>query len=877
MMASPSKLKNFPSLLRVAVGLGLPALLLGGFYGCQHPAASSSLSKSASVEPAAPAPPPPPQGPALAEFHQVIQPMLKDRCYDCHGDGESRAGLAFDKLSTADQILRNPDLWLKVMKNTRSHIMPPSGHDGLSDQEQQTLDHWIKFSAFGLNPAQLDPGRVTVHRLNRVEYKNTIRDLMGFDFQAQAEFPGDDSGYGFDNIADVLNMSPLLMEKYLTAAQYIVDQMVPKVTGVPKLQVAGVADFTYPDGSKSVGTNIRASGIGAAGIPAIPLSYLKPATITHVFAIKETGDYKLMLDQNIRGDFTYNTESCTVSIKVDGKEVSKKDYGWEGNNDYTFTYNYHWEPGPHTLVVSLTPPSPVPPRARGVANDSVYNFRSARLEGPEDPALWVHLPNYHRFFTRDQVPKDPAQRRAYAQELLSAFATKAFRRPVETSSLKPLVDMAEKVYTAPGQTFETGVAQSMVAVLASPRFLFRVEKPAAASPLPPYADIDEYSLASRLAYFLWSTMPDDELLKLAAAGQLRSQLGEQVKRMLADPRSAAFVESFTGQWLQTRLVTTVPLNPHEILLRQGLDESPKLTDDMRAAFKQEPEKYFEYVVRENRSVDEFLTSDYTFANATLAAAYQLDGVTGPEFRKVTLPAGDWHGGILTMGSVMMVTSNPTRTSPVKRGKWLLDNILGAPTPPPPPNVPALEDSAPKNSDRVPTLRETLAVHRQNALCASCHDRMDPLGLAMENFNALGQVRTVDMKQPIDPSGKLATGEKFADIRDLKGILSTTHKLEFYRCLTEKLLTYALGRGVEYYDVPTVDKIVGELDHDHGRVATLLLGVIESVPFQQQRTFPNPVPVTPPPAPAAPNPGPPAAQDAPRPSPNTTEHEIATLH
>jgi hypothetical protein len=389
----------------------------------------------------------------------------------------------------------------------------------------------------------------------------------------------------------------------------------------------------------------------------------------------------------------------------------------------------------------------------------------------------------------------------------------------------------------------------MAAALASPRFLFRVDRPVPTAARAACANVDDYSLASRLSYFLWSTMPDDELFKLAAAGTLRANLGAQVKRMLDDPRSAAFVENFTGQWLQTRLVTTVPLNPREIMAREGVSVGGggrrgggggNVSDALRNASKQETEIYFEYVLREDRSVDEFLASDYTFLNETLATAYKISGVRGPELRKVTLPPGDPHGGILTMGSVLMVTSNPTRTSPVKRGKWILENILAAPTPPPPPNVPALEDSKPKDDSHVPTLRETLAVHRKDAMCASCHDRMDPPGLALENFNALGQWRAEEYKQKIDPSGQLATGETFTNITELKHILVTSHKLEFYRCLTEKLLTYALGRGVEYYDVPTVDKIVESLDRNHGAFSALLNGVIESAPFQQQRLLTNPI-------------------------------------
>jgi hypothetical protein len=791
---------------------------------------------------------------SLAQFHKVVSPILQKRCYDCHGDGAHKAGIAFDALTTNDQILHNPQLWLKVLRNTRSHIMPPPSEGQPTIAEQQELEQWIKTGGFGLDLSQPDPGRVTIHRLNRFEYKNTIRDLMGVNFETTAEFPNDDSGYGFDNIADVLNMSPLLMEKYLIAAQEVVGKSVPLVTWVPVLQTAGVTDFKYPDGTPTAGKIIRGSGLGADGTLAIALPYPKESSISHVFHVKEAGDYRVVLEQNFRGDFGYNPQRAVVTVEVDGKQVSEKEHGWQSNDDVDDVYAVHWEPGLHTISTAIKPSEALGKGTAGRGADNLYNIKKVRLEGPLDPAKWVHPANYTRFFSRDEVPSDAAGRRAYAKEIFSAFASKAYRRPAPVESVDQLAEIAEKFYSVPGTSFESGIAQAMVAALSSPRFLFRIDRPASTAGSAAYGNVDDYSLASRLSYFLWSAMPDDELFKLAAAGTLRANLGAQVKRMLADPRSAAFVENFTGQWLQTRLVTTVPLNPREIMAREGVTVGGggrggfgrggggggAVCDALPNASKEEAEKYFEYVLHEDRSVDEFLASDYTFLNETLAGAYKISDVKGTEMRKVALPPGDPHGGILTMASVLMVTSNPTRTSPVKRGKWILENILAAPTPPPPPNIPALEDAKPKDDSHVPTLRETLAVHRQDPMCASCHNRMDPPGLALENFNALGGWRAEEYKQKIDPSGKLATGETFSDVAELKRILVGNHKLEFYRCLTEKLLTYALGRGMEYYDVPTVDKIVANLDRNHGAFSTLLTGVIESAPFQQQRLVTNPI-------------------------------------
>ena len=382
----------------------------------------------------------------------------------------------------------------------------------------------------------------------------------------------------------------------------------------------------------------------------------------------------------------------------------------------------------------------------------------------------------------------------------------------------------------------------MVAVLASPRFLFRVENAVPGQSGRPHAPIDEYALASRLSYFLWSTMPDDELFALAEKGRLRAELPAQVKRMLADPRGKALTQNFVGQWLEVRDLEGMYFNERAILRREGVrlrgadTERNVLTRDVRRAMRSETEMAFEYVAREDRSILEWVDCDYTFLNARLAKHYGIPGVEGSEVRKVTLPKDSPRGGVLTHGSILAVTSNPARTSPVKRGQFILDNILGTPAPPPPPDIPALEASKKEFKDRKPTTRELMALHRSKPLCSACHSRMDPLGLALDNFNPLGLWRDQEEKQPIDASGKLITGESFHDVRDLKKILKERHRDDFYRCVTEKLLTYALGRGLEYDDVETVDRIVERLDRDGGRFSALLMGVIESSPFQQRRNI-----------------------------------------
>ncbi|HUR56990.1 MAG TPA: DUF1592 domain-containing protein, partial [Opitutaceae bacterium] len=466
--------------------------------------------------------------------------------------------------------------------------------------------------------------------------------------------------------------------------------------------------------------------------------------------------------------------------------------------------------------------------------------------------------------------------RNYARELLGEFALRAFRRPPDAISLDRLVALAESIYSQPKIPFEAGVAQAMVAVLASPRFIFREEQTEPLRPGQAYPAIDEYSLASRLSYFFWSSMPDAELLRLAGENQLRANLPAQVARLLRDRRSNEFVRNFTGQWLQARDIATVQLNAADIYLRDhpnpALDEAratlaklrskpresrtseeneqstaarlvlsdyerqpkPQLTDDLRKAMLQETEQTFAHILKEDRSVLELIESDYTFLNEALAKHYGIEGVTGSTLRKVTLPPDSPRGGVLTQGTVLAVTSNPTRTSPVKRGVFILGTILGTPPAPPPPNIPALEDAASPEKLRSLSLRETLALHAKEPLCSSCHSRMDPLGLALENFNALGVWRTTDAGQPVQSAGQLISGEKFSDVRELKHVLATAHRRDFYYALGEKMLTYALGRGLDYYDVTTLDQVVAQLEATGGRPSALLTAIVNSAPFQQRR-------------------------------------------
>jgi len=492
---------------------------------------------------------------------------------------------------------------------------------------------------------------------------------------------------------------------------------------------------------------------------------------------------------------------------------------------------------------------------------------------------WGRPERFDRFFTKD-APEGDAERRQYAKEVLTRFATRAFRRPVDEKTAERLTAIAETVYKSPEKSFEQGVAQAMVAVLASPRFIFRVEDvQPGGGPDDKYPLVDEYALASRLSYFLWSTMPDEELLRLAEKGELRKNLPAQVKRMLAHERSEALVENFVGQWLQVRDVDGIAIDGRVVLARdQGLDrEMQKAQEERRALFakieqlpeaerqkefekireqfrnrrrfrgpefefdeelrramRRESEEFFRHIIRDDNSVLDLLDADYTFLNERLARHYGIDGIKGREMRKVILPADNPRGGLLTQAAVLVVTSNPTRTSPVKRGLFVLENVLGTPPAPPPPDLPTLEEAEKEFKDKDPTLREVLQLHRANPLCSSCHNRMDPLGLALENFNALGMWRDTERKAPIEAAGKLITGEEFKDVRELKQVLRQKRKGDFYRCLAEKVMTYALGRGVEYHDVEAVDQVVDRLEKEDGKFSALLTGIVESAPFQRTR-------------------------------------------
>ncbi len=761
------------------------------------------------------------ENPVLARFEAEIEPILIDYCYRCHADGMKKGGLAFDGAAPSE-LVRKRELWSAVLTNVRAGLMPPAGKPRPNEQEVRLLAKWIKYDVFGIDPNDPDPGRGTIRRLNRAEYRNTIRDLMGYDFKAEEEFPPDDSGYGFDNIADVLSVSPLLLEKYIQAAESIVAAAVPTVSRL-------IPERTYR------GSEFHAAEGGGNGER---MSIYNKAKVRRLVTADTDGDYRLPIELAVHGSFDFDPGHCMLIAKLDDKELFREKYAWQDGKVYRYSFTEHLATGDHHVSFEIEPLAESQPQTKKSQKSTSVDVRilSVKFQGPLDPKHWTHPKNYDRFFSKGEPPKGDEERREYAREILARFVTLAFRRPVDPKLIDRLVAIAERIYRLPGHRFEQGVARAMVAVLASPRFVFRVEatEPDASHPGQKYLPVDQYTMASRLSYLLWSTMPDPELFRAAERGELRKNMTAQVKRMLDDPRCEALTRNFVGQWLQVRDVDGFTINTRAVLRQEGRGARVELDGQTRRAMRNETEMVFAHIVREDRSLLELIDSDYTFLNAKLAELYGIKDVSGSQMRKVSLPKDSPRGGVLAHASVLLVTSNPTRTSPVKRGQFILENLLGTPAPPPPAVVPPLEDSKKQFKDREPTGRELLALHRAQPLCASCHARMDPLGLALENFNAMGLWRDKERGQPIDSTGKLISGEAFRDVRELKHILKDGHKTDFYRCVTEKLLTYALGRGLDYNDVDAVDRIVERLEREGGRFSALLLGVIESTPFQKRR-------------------------------------------
>lgn len=748
-------------------------------------------------------------------YTKEIAPLLENYCYHCHGDGESKGKLALDDFKDLSTHLNDRKQWLAVWRNLRSQIMPPSDKDQPTPAERKRLLDWIEQDVFKLDPNNPDPGRVTIRRLNRAEFQNAVFDLLGVEYDTREVFPADDTGYGFDNNGDVLSISPLLMEKYIAAADEVVALALPKgaAAQVPRVDIEG--------------GNFKASGDPATNASWLP--FAKPQHVKVDQDIRWEGTYQVKIEYAIHGASEATTDEAQLQVSAGGKKIGEVSLGWDQRRVIELTGNVPLRAGRQSFEINLTPAR----RPQPGEDDLFLTVQRVIVQGPLGGAQREYAKGYRMIFVDGPAPENAADKERYARKIMRSFVSRAFRKPLDESTIDRLIAIVNEIAGRPGNDFQDGIKQAIATCLSSPRFLFRVEiQPEPNNPAK-IVPLDEYSLASRLSFFIWDSVPDDELLSLAFNNKLRANLSKQLDRMLKDPRSQRLVKSFVGQWLQARDLETVAMSTKTILGKATNREAARVFDPrLRSDMQRETEMLFDFILREKRPAEELISARYSFLNERLAKFYGISGVTGEEFQTVDLTDHPERGGLLTQGTFLMVTSNPTRTSAVKRGLFVLDNLLGSPPPPPPPNIPKLEDAIPGKAN--PTQREMMEIHRKKPDCRGCHARMDPIGLGLENFNALGQFRTEDRGQPIDSSGKLLTGEKFADVATLKKILSGKRKQDFYRTLSEKLLTYAIGRSVEIYDSTTINRLTARMEKNDGSLRELIQGIIESTPFQKRR-------------------------------------------
>ena len=752
-----------------------------------------------------------------SEFHKKIEPLLQDYCYDCHGDGADKGDFTLDEFATPSALLEDRKVWLQIWKHLRTEMMPPPKKKSQpTPDERKELVSWIEKRIFGLDPENPDPGRVTIRRMNREEYQNTIGDVVGVRFNANDNFPPDDTGFGFDTIGDVLTISPLLMEKYLNAAEEIAATALPLDAGKPKPIEIDAGDFRDRGGSQT--------------------ARFMEADIAQTVGAKRRlntgGQYALEISYSLESEQGRpKGQTAKWQIFVDGKQLREIEIDSDKPNRNQFVVTLELTKGEHQFEFSIVPGETG--EGDGTAGVRISKFRLNRLEAESNWDLYPE--SYQRIFVNGLSPAAKDQQASYMREIVENFARRAFRRPPRKRMVDQLTALALAKSQQEGAKFADGVRLAVTATLTSPSFIFRSEVQAEPDNPSKVVPIDQYALASRLSYFLWSSAPDEGLLDLAAKGKLRENLRGQVDRMLSDKKADRMVGNFVGQWLQARDLSGLSIDVRRILQERSRRNAEQVFNlGTRQDMKIETEEFFQHVLVENRPILELLNANYSFLNESLAKFYGVSGVRGKEFRKVEFDErARGRGGLLGQGTFLIVTSQSTRTSPVKRGLFVLDNILGTPAPPAPPNVPELEDTE-KKLEEGATMRQLMEVHREKALCASCHERMDPIGLALENFNALGQWRDEADGEAIDSAGKLVTGEKFTNVMELKQILATSRKQDFYRCLTEKMLTYAIGRGVEYYDAPTIDAIMAQLVKEGGGMKDLIYAIAGSVPFQKRR-------------------------------------------
>jgi mono/diheme cytochrome c family protein len=791
-------------------------------------------------------------------FERTVKPFLAENCISCHGNEKHKKDLNFETFTSVKTLIDDREKWDEVVLKLRNREMPPDDEPQPAEHQRQAVAGWLERELARIDKATPpDPGRVTARRLNRAEYNNTVKDLLGVDLRPADDFPQDDSGYGFDNIADVLSLSPALMEKYMTAADRVAREA---LFGPPAMQPTLI--------------RLRSDGRRNGDARTFPAQYdrtgLSLSNAFHaVHRVRVDGEY--LIKVGLGGARPLGSDPITLSLWIDDKPAASTVYDAEKAasfdqdrqdfNANTTQFRLRLPAGDHRIAVAIPNiyegypprfggPNPAkrpqpPPRVftprPGATPEQVTRQRqqfeeseatvaklplngvrvsTVDIGGPYGQVTGASRESLDRIYTCGH-PAGSGHQRYCVSRIMTSLARRAFRRPVAAGELDKYVALVHRTQEEEN-SFEEGLVVGLQALLVSPDFLFRIERPRPATRAVSMPAITQHELASRLSYFLWASMPDEALRRAADTGTLRDPvvLAAQVRRMLRDPKSSALAEQFGGQWLQFRALES---------LTRNREKFPDFEDYLRQSMRRETELFFEHIIRQDRSILDFIDARYSFLNERLARHYGIAGVSGPEFRRVDL-TGTPRGGVLTQGSVLTVSSYATRTSPVLRGKWILDNLLNAPPPDPPADVPNLDEGS---IGKDATVRQQLEAHRKDPICASCHRRMDPLGFGLENFDAVGAWRTLDGKFPIDATGYLPDGEEFTGPVELRGIL-TKQRDTFARALTAKLLTYSLGRGLERYDTPTVKQIAGRLPARHYKFSALVLEIVNSLPFQRQR-------------------------------------------
>jgi mono/diheme cytochrome c family protein len=731
--------------------------------------------------------------------------MIGRYCLNCHNDTLKPGGLSLIGLHLTGAGT-DAKTWEKVLRKVRTGEMPPLGMPKPDEASRSAFVTWLETELDRAALAKPNPGTPSIHRLNRAEYSNAVRDLLALDLDHSSSLPGDDSGYGFDNIGDVLTVSPLHMEKYMATARRVSRLALGTVKLSPSIE-----KFTAGRGSA-----------GEAG-DELPLSVRGGILVRRHFPVD--AEYSFLV--RVRGNPDPEMPPPQLDFRLDGTRIKLFDVNISLAEEAQYTRNYEirlpLKAGMHVVGAGFlseytkSEGSSVARRGADPAPITPVSVDHILVGGPFNPTGPGDTDSRKRIFICRPGSGEPEE--TCAKKILASLSRRAYRRPVGETDLAPLMKLFA-TGRKDGGSFDSGIETALRAILVSPSFLFRVEHSPRGSAPGSIHRAGDLELASRLSFFLWSSIPDEELLRLAEQGKLRPVLNQQVSRMLADPKSKALVDNFAGQWLQLRNVANWRPDP---------DKYKEFDDSLRVAMQRETELFFEHIVREDRSVLEFLNADYSFLNERLARHYGIPGVRGSYYRRVA-SSGEERGGILTHGSILTVSSYPTRTSPVLRGKWILENILGAPPPPPPPNAGVLADNS---TITAKDLRAALEKHRANASCAACHARLDPLGFALENYDAVGKYRTSEGGSDIDASASLPGGATFRGAGGLKKVLIERHD-EFVECLAEKLLTYALGRGLEHFDLPAVRQIRREAARNDYRFSSLAFAVVNSVPFQMRR-------------------------------------------